>query len=154
MAETELGARARQGRRWGHLERAWPELPPAKRYSALDTRCPTGHTDAGSPCPGPKVCPGRVARAIDALHNNQLPEAPEPVAAEAEAVNDCDDCGRKTRGTVKLACDNPSHRCIFVWPRNAKRCSGAVVKDSRCELHVRSDTAVVLRRRWNDSVSY
>ena len=147
MPEIGLGERGRQGRRWGHLERAWPALDPAVSYRADQVICPACQAPENQECPGGRVHPERMHEALAQARAGTLEPAPvpEPTTTTAD-LEPCENCGQKTRGRIKLACSDPAHRCVFVWPRNAKRCSGAAVKHGRCELHVRPDV-----RRWVDN---
>jgi hypothetical protein len=128
------------GRRFGHLESAYPEPPVAKTYSALSVRCPNGHAEAGAPCPPPKVCPERVASAIDALRANQLPET-DPV--KRVAASDCPACGATMTRSGHLAACGPHHACKRRFPKGT--CRRIRMPNSEyCEDH---------QPRWNDSVN-
>jgi hypothetical protein len=148
VPDAEIGARARAGIRYGWMESVFTESPAAKSYTALSLACPNGHAEAGVPCPAPKVCPERVAAAVDALHAGQLEERPEPTPAEvARAAQPCEACvaAPKTSRGYTGAC-SPAHQCARQLP--AGRCRRAAILPGRwCAGHGGGPAG----KRWTDN---
>jgi hypothetical protein len=92
---------ARHGRP-GFMKRAFPPLPPARRFTALDVTCPACGVSSGTACPAPRVCPERFDLALDLMRRGDLPE--RVVADQVADAAECELCGveRTQRG-------RPSH---------------------------------------------
>lgn len=133
---------ARQGRPYGFMEPAVPELPVARRYTAVDVLCASCGAEIGVLCQGSRVCQMRVNEALELVRSGQLAEAPEPVKT-ADSTG-CDDCGKeRTQRGRPVAC-SPAHRCQRILTTR-KRCAVAVEAGSRwCLGHTQPK-----QRRWN-----
>jgi hypothetical protein len=128
------------GRAYGWLEPAYPSLPTARRYVASDIACPNCAAEAGTACPGPRVCLERVHAAIEMLRAGALPEAPE--RGKTTEAAECEDCGTETTQRGRPVACSPGHRCQRILTTR-KRCAVAVERGTRwCMGHTAG-------KRWN-----
>ena len=141
MPEIGLGERGRQGRRWGHLERAWPALDPAISYRADQVICPACQAPVNEECPGGRVHPERMHEALARARAGTLEPAPErPPATEAEP---CPDCGRELTQSGRPKACSDACRCHQTLHTH-RRCAQPVVPGTRfCVSHAQG-------KRWND----
>jgi hypothetical protein len=145
MPEVELGGRARQGYKWGWMERSYAEPPIARRWVATDVACSACQASAGEACSGPRVCPERLAMALEMARSGQLPVAPPDQKAVPSSCAECGSSGT-TRGGLAKACGDPLHRCQKRFP-TGHTCTAAVVPGTRyCPAHP------LVPARWNGTL--
>jgi hypothetical protein len=95
------------------MEKAIPDLPPARRFSAVSIDCTTCGAASGTAC-GRTFCHERMMAVLQLARDGELEEMPEAEVTETDDqddVADCQLCGRErnSRGSP-LACSD-GHQC-------------------------------------------